>query len=249
LRLKRIGIDLAEQDHNRERAKIGSVTGEWATIDLSSASDSIATEFVRELLPPEWFELLNSTRSLNYLVNGNKTRFHKFCSMGNGFCFPLETLLFSAICHAAGAGEPGKDFLVYGDDIIVRTEHVEKLLHLLSYCGFTPNSKKTFYNGSFRESCGADWFAGEDVRPYTLDHKLDSVQNIFKFLNLSRRSFRTELFFREIRSSVLHMLPRNLRLFRPQRGPADSGIDMTGDEHLYAPHCRFNKNLQCWEYL
>jgi len=33
------------------------------------------------LLPPEWFELLNSTRSLNYLVNGNKTRFHKFCSM------------------------------------------------------------------------------------------------------------------------------------------------------------------------
>jgi len=131
----------------------------------------------------------------------------------------------------------------------VRTEHVEKLLHLLSYCGFTPNSKKTFYNGSFRESCGADWFAGEDVRPYTLDHKLDSVQNIFKFLNLSRRSFRTELFFREVRSSVLHVLPRNLRLFRPQRGPADSGIDTTGDEHLYAPHCRFNKNLQCWEYL
>lgn len=250
LKLKRIGIDLSDQSINSELAREGSldVGDSFCTIDLSSASDSISIELCRELLPPEWFDLLDSTRSKSYAYNKVIKAFNKFCSMGNGFCFPLESLLFTAACDAVGAGKPGIDYHVYGDDIIIRRSYYDKLIDLLRYMGFSVNKDKTFSHGSFRESCGSDWFGGKDVRPFTLDYALDSIENVFKFLNLSRRSGSTELFFQSVRGLVIYLLPNRYRFFRPYPGPADSGIDSTGDEHLYVPSCRFSKETRLWEW-
>lgn len=250
--LKRIGLDLSDQSRNQDWARLGSDPREadpFCTIDLSSASDSISTELVRTLLPPEWFEFLDSIRSKEYELNGKYYTYHKFCSMGNGFCFPLQTLIFSSLIHAVRSLTPGSDFLVYGDDIVVKRSDFDPVIQILRYCGFRVNEEKTFSSGYFRESCGADWFAMEDVRPFTLDFAIDSVEAIFKVLNLTRRSFRTELFFSGIRSFLINLIPRSLRLFRPQKGQADTGIDSLGDEHLTAPYCRFNRKLQCWSYL
>nr|URG16031.1 MAG: RNA dependent RNA polymerase [Leviviridae sp.] len=239
--LKRVGLDLSDQSRNRFFSKFGSE--DWlsplsfCTIDLSSASDSIATEMCRAVLPPDWFSFLNDIRSREYMLQDSTTpkEYEKFCSMGNGFCFPLETLLFAAIAAASGAGIPRRDFVVYGDDIIVRKPHFDAVLRNLRIMGFKANTDKTFSEGPFRESCGADWYAGEDVRPYTLDHCLDSVQNMYKFLNLSRRNQRTADFFREVYPVVIGWLPTQFRLFRPFTGPADSGIDVEGFEHLVSP--------------
>lgn len=248
-RLKRIGIDLSDQTLNQEFARLGSLDSSedgFVTIDLSSASDSIAIETCRDLLPDDWFYLLDSTRSREYELMGKHYVYHKFVSMGNGFCFPLETLLFVAACHAVGAGRPGVDFQVYGDDIVVRQRFSEPLIELLSYLGFSTNNGKTFLNGPFRESCGTDWFGGEDVRPYILDHSLDSLSSLFKFLNLSRRSNRTSDFFAGVRALIMRQIPTYLRFFRPQKGPADTGIDSTGDEHLTSPLCTYVKNVYAW---
>lgn len=253
LKLKRVGIDLSDQTINTEMARLGSLNWQsdesFATIDLSAASDSIAREVVRTLLPPEWFDLLDSLRSKYYKISNEVTPYEKFCSMGNGFCFPLETLIFVAACHAVGCGAPGIDFHVYGDDIIVRRKHASSVISLLEYLGFETNTKKTFISGPFRESCGRDWFAGKDVRPFVLDFALDNIQNVFKFLNLSRRSALTELFFADSFDSVLNLLPHYHRLFRPYKGPADTGIDSRSrDEFMSSRHCRWNFNLQCWEW-
>ena len=96
--LRKVGIDLSDQSHNQRLAKRGSEGGfnPYCTIDLSAASDSLSYEVVKSFLPAEWFEYLCDIRAPRFLLAGadHTERYEKFCSMGNGFCFPLQTLLF-----------------------------------------------------------------------------------------------------------------------------------------------------------
>lgn len=249
--LNRVGLDLRDQGKNQEMARLGSTDDSengFVTIDLKSASDSISTELVRYLLPDDWFRLLDRTRSKCYELDGSVMDFKKFCSMGNGFCFPLETLIFAAAASSVGCGQPGHDFVVYGDDIIVRKRYASSVISLLNHWGFKVNADKTFLSGPFRESCGADWFGGKDVRPFTLDYALDSIQSVFKFLNLTRRSPAVEKIFTGVRGRVVMMLPEQYRFFRPLKGDEDSGIDSCGDEHLSVPSCSFNHRRNRWEW-
>lgn len=243
------GIDLSVQENNQEFARLGSLDDSddgFVTIDMKSASDSVSRELVRYLLPPDWYSLLDRTRSKRYMLRGDLFDYHKFCSMGNGFCFPLETLLFVAACKAVGCGRPSVDFLVYGDDIIVRKRYASSVLSLLRHWGFRTNSDKTFLEGPFRESCGRDWFGGQDVRPFTLDYELDSLQSVFKFMNLTQRNDRTSRFFRPLREYVVRRVPIDFRFYRPFPGEVDSGIDSTGDEFLQVPSCRFKNGKWYW---
>jgi len=251
-KLLRFNLDLTDQGPNQRMAREGSFDDSedaFVTIDLKSASDSISRGLARYLLPSNWYSLLDRTRSHVYKLDKVFKTYEKFCSMGNGFCFPLETLLFASACHAVGSGEPGVDFRVYGDDIIVRKRFAHNVLALLKHWGFKSNLEKTFLEGPFRESCGADWFGGEDVRPYTLDHALDSVENVFKFLNLTNRNSRTSQFFRSVRSEVINLLPKQFQFFRPLSGQEDTGIDSLGDEHLTCPNVRFKSGRWTWKEL
>lgn len=244
--LKRVGIDLSDQSKNQRMARLGSSDDSedsFCTIDLSSASDNISTGVVKTLLPEDWFHLLDEIRSKEFLLDGVVTRYEKFCSMGNGFCFPLETLIFVSVCLSVGCGTPGTDFSVYGDDIIVRRKHSAQVLKALRLLGFVPNQRKTFVEGPFRESCGADWFQGVDVRPYILDEKLDSLQSLFKFLNLSRRNQLATDFFSGVWDVILSYIPKEYRLWRPFKGPSDSGITSWADQHLTSKHCSFRRGV------
>jgi hypothetical protein len=84
--------------------------------------------------------------------------------MGNGFTFELETLIFCGLISAVTGLEPGVNFFVYGDDILVPHKHSKAVLACLRMFGFTPNEKKTHTTGFFRESCGGDFFCGNAVR-------------------------------------------------------------------------------------
>ena len=256
LRLKRIGIDLSSQAVNQRYAQFGSEDWQredgFVTIDLASASDSIAIEVVRNLLPPDWFDLLNSCRP-KYGRFARKLglpdiRYEKFCSMGNGFCFPLETLIFAAACHASGAGKPRLDYVVYGDDIIVRRNRFPKLLKLLELLGFRLNMGKTHVEGPFRESCGEDYFGGSVVRPYTLDFRFDSLESIIKFLNGVQRNDRTRSFFNGIGYAEFGV-PPELRFVRPFTGPDDAAVTVDLDKFMSSPYARWNKSCLAWEAL
>lgn len=166
-RLRRYGIDLSDQEKNQRLAKSGSIDGNLATIDLAMASDTLAYNTVQWLLPPEWCDYLNATRSPLYrLPEGeDEYRYAKFSSMGNGATFALETLIFASFVYAVG-GMKGSDYAVYGDDIIICAEKVPDLYRLLRFFGFVPNVEKSFTKGPFRESCGADYFNGIDITPF-----------------------------------------------------------------------------------
>jgi len=162
-RLLKLGVDLRSQFRNQEMARDSSISGDFATLDLSMASDTLAFSVIETLLPEEWFSYVNALRSPFYRIeSGPIMKYSKFSSMGNGTTFPLETLVFAAACKATGS----RKFSVYGDDIIIETENYEKVCKLLKYLGFLPNHEKSFSSGSFRESCGTDWFDGKLVTPF-----------------------------------------------------------------------------------
>lgn len=172
-KLRRVGIDLKfGQSHHQNLVARASLTKGLATIDLSSASDTVSSELVHLLLPPMWYELLDSLRSKETFINGSWHRNSKFSSMGNGFTFELETLIFYTLCTtvAIHTGCELSPITVYGDDIIVPREIGAKVLEALQYFGFTPNKRKTFIGDvPFRESCGADYFNGIPVRGHYLE--------------------------------------------------------------------------------
>ena len=253
-RLKRVGIDLQDQTLNQGLALMGSIPGHdddpYVTIDLSSASDSISIGLARNLLPSEWFSFMDAIRSKSYLMNGEVIPYHKFTTMGNGFCFPLETLIFASLCHAAYAmvGRPD-DFSVYGDDIIVRASVAGHVLELLKVCGFKPNLDKTFLQGPFRESCGADWFEGEDVRPVSLDYAFESIENIFKFCNIVRSKDRLESILYDGLEFLESLIPPKLMFTRPYKGQVDTALEVPFDVFMSSRYAKYNRDLQCWSWL
>lgn len=229
-RLKRVRIDLDQgQDIHRELARKGSLDGSLATIDLSNASDTVARKLVELILPDEWYQLLSSLRAPFTRVDGKFVRLEKFSSMGNGFTFELETLLFWSLAETCVdvLGAP-REVSVYGDDIIVPTwPGLEELIRSsFTFFGFTLNEGKSFFDGPFRESCGGDFFDGQAVRPYYQKNYLDEPQEWIALLNGLRRLERPAL-TRAARSYALNQLPKSIR---DLRGPPCLGDAVIHDD-------------------
>lgn len=187
-RLLKFGINLNDQSINRRLAHRASVEGHLATIDLSSASDSITINCVRALLPEEWFLYLNDIRSHSTEVMGRNHRLEMFSSMGNGFTFELESLIFYVLMRTVSYFEGVSGIIsVYGDDLIIPTGMFESAHFVLSVFGFTLNQDKSFHEGPFRESCGGHYYLGEDVTPFYLKRVPTHLTDAIRIANQLRR--------------------------------------------------------------
>lgn len=271
-RLKAIGNDLRDQTRNQQMAWEGSFDSDdgFCTIDLSSASDSISIELVRKLLPPDWFYLLDRLRSKSFKYKGVIHQYEKFCSMGNGFCFPLQTLIFLAVCYAKSAGRVRDDFRAYGDDILVRKHAFPAVTELLTQCGFSLNKKKTFSSGLFRESCGGDYWQGVEVRPAELEC-IGDLPSIFTFHNVLLRSDMCAMYTSSLRSQLFELIPEDLRFVAPRDYKVSTwlpgklaredepsynddvpngafALNPASDTFLTSPHVRWNTNIQTWQW-
>lgn len=181
-RLRRKGVNLNDQTVNQVLAREGSVTGRLATVDLSMASDTVARVLPHILLPETWVALLEQSRSpFGLLPSGQYIKYQKFSSMGNGYTFELESLIFSALCASLIKvhGGKGDRFSVYGDDIIISSNLVPHLLSYLDWLGFTPNQKKSHWVGGYRESCGKHYFHGSDVTPFYIRRPVKDLSDLF----------------------------------------------------------------------
>lgn len=179
-------VSLDHAEFSTWLAKRGSERGLWATIDLHSASDSVTLTLVKQGLRGKTNVLtpLLCTRSRYALLpSGRRVTLEKFAPMGSACCFPMECIIFSAICwlavvHVAGRPPRKNDFRVYGDDIIIRQEFVDELLRLLELFHFEVNSEKSFWGSwphNFREACGGEYLDGVSVRPLSLSRKIHEI--------------------------------------------------------------------------
>lgn len=238
----KMGISLKDQTRNQRFAYAGSMGGfnPYCTLDLSAASDSVATWLVKYLLPEDWFDFMAEIRSPSHLMPDEQAArpYEKFVSMGNGFCFPLESLIFAALTFAASgaSGCSPYDFSVYGDDIIVRQSAALLTTELLKEAGFRLNTEKSFIVGPFRESCGADWTSGQDVRPVILDKPITDIRHLFALHNSMLRSPLVEAFTEGIREEIRAIAEETHRGFlRPGREPGDTCFSVPLDVAVSSP--------------
>ena len=178
-------VNFSNQEINRELAHQGSITGEYATIDLSEASDRVSLKLVELVFPPAWVECFTACRSeTTDLPNGKVVGLNKFAPMGSACCFPVEALVFWACAEAStldvrtssGPKKPStsKSIYVYGDDIIVPTSYFSRVIDGLQSIGLVANRSKSYSAGPFRESCGGDFHLGVDVTPVRVRKPLSS---------------------------------------------------------------------------
>lgn len=187
-RLRSAGLNLNSQEKNQKLARRGSFDGSLATLDLKAASDTVCYRLVERLLPPRWFHALAITRvdALTLADSDEVVQLEKFSSMGNGYTFELESLIFFALSTAAMrifANGRLTRVSVFGDDLIVPTWSVPTIMGIFELCGFQFNTDKSFWQGGFRESCGTDYFFGKAVEPFYIKKEGSDVQTQIRIAN------------------------------------------------------------------
>lgn len=242
-----LGIDLTDQTRNQRLAGAGSIIeiDPYVTIDLRGASNGVITELVRSVLPPRWFKFLDSTRSHHGMIDGVKHRYELFCSMGNGFCFPLESLIFASAIKAAHRHCGAKlDYAVYGDDIIVRQSVALVVIECLRACGFRTNTSKTFLFGPFRESCGANWYGGQEITPVYYKRQITSLSELYALHNSAKRWPVIQASLRSWLSTIEHAVPDG----RQYSWVTDQALRLPMDMCMTVSGTRWNRSYQSWAF-
>ncbi|UJQ85292.1 MAG: putative replicase protein [Alehxovirus pseudonemoriscola] len=182
-------VKFHDQSWNGLRALEASHTGEYATIDLSSASDRISCRVVERLFRRNT-DLLRAMHScrVRYITQDldkaspSLYRLRKFSTMGSALTFPVQTILFTVIaigCILYYENKPltirsikdvSRRVRVFGDDIIVPNHVSELVMDTLVTFGLKVNIQKSFWTGKFRESCGVDAYDGHDVTKVNVNH-------------------------------------------------------------------------------
>lgn len=174
-------IDLHDEGRSRVKAQEGSaVPSMYATIDLSSASDSVANGLVQS-----WFagtvleKILPLARTTHGYYEDKRVEFPQYASMGSTICFPLECIVFAAQCEAtiaaSGVDPRTSHYCVYGDDIVIESEFAPALIARLERNGFSVNEDKSYYSDlHFREACGGEYAWGHEVTPVRISRRFDA---------------------------------------------------------------------------
>jgi len=225
------GIDLAAQPEiNRQLAYRGSVDDSVSTLDLSSASDCVSVNLCCSALPQYVFDMLLALRTPKVRVRGHELTLGMISTMGNGFTFPLQTILFSCVVASAAsqcgvrltkADDREPNWGVFGDDIICPREIAAQVIRLLDLLGFVVNGDKSYVVGPFRESCGADFFKGVNVRGVYLKSLLTPQARYVAINLLNEWSARTGI---SLCRTVGYLVDSVKVLAIPPHGQLDSGI-------------------------
>ena len=172
-------ISSDSQEPNQLLAQSGSCSEPLATLDLSEASDRVSLKLVERMFErhPLARDAILACRTQRADVPGHGViPLAKFASMGSALCFPIEAMVFLTIIFLGIEREQGHRFAnstdihpyigrvrVYGDDIVVPVEYVHTVVDLLEHFGAKVGRHKSFWTGRFRESCGREFYAGQDV--------------------------------------------------------------------------------------
>lgn len=196
-----VGIHFpTQQDRNRRLARLASQSGQYFTLDLSSASDSMSLSMMKALWPRSTFGWLNLLRTPKCVLPGGEIiDLHMLGTMGNGSTSIVQTITFCSLLLASYQylelpivfpkyDRPGShlnqdgNFGVFGDDCIGLAKAFDLFSRVLTKIGFNVNADKTFLASGFNESCGGDFFHGCPVRGVYVK-SLSTVSDVYSAFN------------------------------------------------------------------
>lgn len=172
-------INLISQKQNQEYARYASYMQVYCTCDYSSASDLIGARLVNTIFDKVPFKrLLMVLRSKTSQLGDKTTKLQKFAPMGNALSFPVESIIFGALCELScrWAGV-APTWSVFGDDVILPVQAFPHLEVLSLALNFKLNRDKSFVESSFAESCGREYFNGVDVTPMYFRIQVSNLKN------------------------------------------------------------------------
>jgi hypothetical protein len=242
-RLREYGLDIRTlQNRHRKLVKYFSRSRSHATVDLQHASESCIAEICNAVLPRSWYVALKKATTHRLLINEDDEQIETYTAsilpMGNGATFPLETLIFYVIVEAVRQLSGTQGFCsAYGDDLIYPSSMHHIICHVFDRIGFKINKQKSYVKMHFRESCGADYFTGTDVRPFYLpgQHQLLSRSKYLSYIYKVYNGLCCRWDALEISSTLYYLLHEasrlGLKLHRvPPTYPATAGIHTSSPE-------------------
>ncbi len=261
--LTRHSVRFSRQDVNQRLAYTASKDRRLATLDLKDASDRVHLHLVQRIFKNSGLlEYLEDARSLHaVLPNGTNMVLFKYASMGSALCFPVEAMVFYTLIQAAmhifDGGRPSsrsvrrysRQIDIYGDDIIIPVEYTDFVVKYLESFALKVNVNKSFKDSSFRESCGADFFAGVPVNPvYAREVPHDDSRrweaNVIMSWNAT-----ADLFYMRgqwhVCQVIRDMLHRVVKRTIPRARKPGSGLSHLS--FLYDTHCRYDSELHTWK--
>lgn len=258
-------VNFQNQDINREWARLGSKDNSYATIDLSNASDSVSLRLAKRMFKgTKLLRYIITTRSDEFMLpDGTCHVFQKLYPSGAALCFPIELIIFLAVCELAvrrsTVPRTQDEYRAFGDDIIIRPRFVGQLIDILAECGFTTNTSKSFIFGPFRESCGGEYYRGWDVSPLRISRKFRSIDEFSCLESFdNRRKLANELAKREYQTArtfvIRDILSLSEKLMKNKRRKLYPLFTDT-DKYLYSPtptnfklENYYNDDLHCTSY-
>jgi len=212
--LKRCGIDtLTLQQEHKYLAYLGSITGNYQTIDFEMASDTISIALVNILFNNtkssdkvrNFYKMLRCCRSVSYGDEyiENICHYEKWAPMGHGDTFGTEMLIFTALSNGIQSLiglkrlNEGENIIhadwrkptSFGDDVIfnipsITDAEVRIIERIFRAFGLFVNHEKSFYKDTdFRESCGADFRNGRYVRGFYLKKGTCDATDVIRLIN------------------------------------------------------------------
>lgn len=256
-------VDFSSQDRNR-RLCACATWRKLATIDLTSASDSVSYRLIKTISTglPLW-KYLYGTRSTRSIHEGVSYEFDRFAPMGSALCFPIETFLFSSIVEYSYRTYFGKaseghhsGCSVYGDDIIVPQELYQLVTEVLVSLGFQVNHQKSFCSGIYFESCGVEYCDGVMIN--TIRHPRADLYRDGEIGSPDQIGMVTDLANSMLDFGVLSARRMLLKYYAGCKLRVGTKVKPFMDFVIWGPtHCRslydtvepgrWNYNLQRWE--
>jgi len=175
-------VNFTDQTINQALIKKASIDKDYATLDLSEASDRVSLALVRKIFPKRIYEALVACRTEYVkLPDDQIVKLKKVAPMGNALCFPIEAICFFVLLRASGI----HDVYVYGDDIVLPTGCFDKAIAVLEAFNLKINTDKSCALTNYRESCGKEFYCGIDVGYVKLRKPLDNIGTKYSSEDLS----------------------------------------------------------------
>lgn len=175
---------------------------ENATIDFANASNSNYLDTFDFFFEGTYLHrIIHQCRPHTVKYKEHWHYLNMVAPMGCGFTFELMTFILLSVTRLLDGRST-----VFGDDVIIARDKANHFIALADRLGYKTNSKKTFTEGTFRESCGGFTSHGKYIRCFDFEWAEDYFDAVV-LMNKLRLVRRNVPFLKQEYERLIKLVP------------------------------------------